>query len=322
MQKIIKSFKFAEVTGFLILINLVIFIITLMVVQPMYDMFAMHHPSTGLFAPGQIITHMFMHGGFLHLLFNMFVLWQFGRGMEKLWGHTKFIIFYIVCGLGSVLLHTTLMTGDLTIPMVGASGAIYGLVVGFVAMYPEQRMSIIFLPWWDFKASKFIMVALGIELVLAISGLPTGIGHWAHLGGALTGFLLFVFWLKGRKIKQVEKFIPQKEDYIESKSVAHRILGYEKDIAYDKEAYVKTFFNKITLIGVSVFTKAGNMVWQGDLDMRESEDKIKEIAKELKTTVYITKDVAYKRDYIYKTNGSSSDYQDLILNKYRNKVYK
>lgn len=260
---------------------------------------------------------MFMHGGFIHLLFNMFVLWQFGRGMEKLWGHTKFLIFYLACGLGSVAL-VMLMGGGL--PAVGASGAIYGLVVGFVSMYPEQRMSIIFLPWWSFKASKFIMFALGIELVLAISGLPTGIGHWAHLGGALTGFLLFVFWLKGRKIKQVDKFIPKKEDYIEAKSVAYGILGYEKDIAYDKEAYVKTFFQKITLIDAYIYSKSGNLLWNGDLDMKESEDKLKEIANKLNTTIYVTKDVLYKKEYIYKTNGSSSEYQDLILNKYRNKV--
>lgn len=317
MKKIISGFKFAEVTGILILINIVVYLVTLVVGQPMYDMFALYEPSSEMFNPLQILTHMFMHGGLLHLFFNMFVLWQFGKGMEKLWGHSKFLIFYLLCGLGSVVL-VMLMGGGL--PAVGASGAIYGLVVGFVAMYPEQRMSIIFLPWWNFKASKFLMVALGIELLLALSGWQTGIGHWAHLGGALTGFLLFVFWLKGRKIKQLDKFIPQKEDYIEVKSVAHRILGYEKDIAYDKEAHVKTYFNKVTLIDVSVFTKAGNMIWQGDLDMGLAEEKLKQIAKEIKTTVYVTKDVMYKKDYIFKTNGSSSDYQDLILNKYRNKI--
>lgn len=317
MQKIINSFKFAEVTGILILVNLLIFIVTVVIGQPMYDMFALYEPSSDIFRPFQVITHMFMHGGFLHLLFNMFVLWQFGRGMEKLWGHMKFFIFYILCGLGSVVL-VMLMGGGL--PAVGASGAIYGLVVGYVAMYPEQRMSIIFLPWWSFKASKFLMITLGIELILAVSGIPTGIGHWAHLGGALTGFLLFVFWLKGRKIKQVEKFIPRKEDYIEAKSVAHKILGYEKDISFDKEAYVKTFFTKITLIDTSIYTRSGNLVWQGDLDMKESEEKLKKIAKELNTTIYVTKDILYKKDYIFKTNGTSSDYQDLILNKYRNKA--
>ena len=319
MKKILNSFKFAEVTGILILINLAVFIVTLMVGQPMYDMFAMYHPSSDMFSPIQIISHMFMHGGFLHLLFNMFILWQFGRGMEKLWGHKKFIIFYFLCGIGSAFLSMILLT-DINIASVGASGAIYGLIVGYVTMYPEQRMSIIFLPFWSFKASRFVMIALGIEIIIALSGWVTGIGHWAHIGGAATGFLLFVFWLKGRKIKQVQKFVPQKEDYIEAKSVAHRILGYDTDISTDKKAFVNTFFNKIILIDTSLYTKSGNLIWQGDFDMEEIENKLKELASELKTTIYLSKDVNYKKNYIYKTKGSSSNYQKSKLNEYRNKV--
>jgi len=320
MKKIIDSFKFAEVTGYLILINILIFLITMFVGESMYDKFAMWHPSQDNFNPIQIITHMFMHGGLIHLAFNMFVLWQFGRGMEKLWGHTKFLIFYITSGLGAVLLHNLLMTSGFDIPMVSASGAIYGLVVGYVAMYPNQKMSIIFLPMFSFKASKFILVALGIELLITVSGFHTGIAHWAHIGGAITGFLLFVFWLKGRKIKLVKKFIPQKEDYIEAKAVAHRILGYEKDIAFDKKAYVNAHFEKITLIDTSLFTESGNMIWQGDFDMTSNEDKIKELANELKTTVYLSKDVNFKKKYIYKTTGSKSGYQNNILNQHRNNV--
>lgn len=323
MQKIINSFKFSKVTGILILLNTLIFIVTAFIGQPMYDMLAMYHPSTGMFNPFQILTHMFMHGGLLHLFFNMFVLWQFGVGMERLWGSRKFLIFYIVSGIGAVILHTFLMTGNMTIPMVGASGAIYGVVAGHIAMYPNTSMSIIFLPWWKFKAFKFIIAALSLEFLLAISGINTGISHWAHIGGAVSGFLLFVFWLKGRKIKQVDKFIPKKEDYIEAKSVANRILGYQTDISFDREGYAKTYFNHVTLFNVSVFTRAGNLVWKGDINMNNSEDKIKQIAKELKTTIYLSKTDKYKTKYIYKVNssGNSPKYQKKYLNTYRNKVF-
>jgi len=284
--------------------------------QLMYEKFALYEPGSENFHWYQIVTHMFMHGGLLHLFFNMFVLWQFGKGMEKMWGNKKFLIFYMLSGLGSVAL-VTLMGGGF--PAVGASGAVFGVVVGYVAMYPNQPMKIIFLPW-SFKASKFIMFALGLELLLALSGWKTGIGHWAHIGGALTGFLLFVFVLKGRKIKKFDRFIPKSEDYIEAKSVAHRILGYERDIAFDKKSYVRTFFQRVILIDAYIYTYSGNLVWQGDLDMKESEDNLKKLATELKTTIYVTKDNLYKKEYIFKINGKSSSVQDKFLNKYRNKV--
>jgi len=247
----------------------------------------------------------------------MFALYQFGPPLENLWGYKKFLIFYLVCGIGSMAFFMLLQSSPFIV--VGASGAIYGLVAAYITMYPNQKLSIIFLPWWGFRAVSLFLFVIGIELLLAIIGINDGIAHWGHIGGAITGFLLFIFWLKSRKIRFVEKYIFKKEDYIEAKSIANKILGYQTDVSFDKRAYLTVFKDRIILIDVSVYT-ASNMVWRGDLDMSEAVDKLKLLSETLKSPIYVSKDVIYKRDYIYRVSSYSASYQISFLNKYRNKL--
>jgi len=213
--------------------------------QLFYDLFALYFPKNSLFKPWQIITHMFMHGNFTHLLFNMFALWMFGSAVEQVFGKKKFIFFYISAGLGAALcmlgyyyfkymsgmevlaeagfnsidiLQTlkdgkyntawqSAFSGDsfqnfvgvFNASMVGASGAIMGILVAFGMLFPESKLMLIFLPV-PIKAKYFIPGIIALDLFSAITGVsifsPSNTAYVAHLGGALTGFLMMYFWKK------------------------------------------------------------------------------------------------------------------------------
>jgi membrane associated rhomboid family serine protease len=166
---------------------------------------AMFFPTSDYFRPFQIVTHMFMHAGFAHIFFNMFVLFMFGPPLEALWGPKRFLFYYFFAGFGALILH--LFVGYLemqffgasefqkNIPMLGASGAIFGLLLGFGMMYPENKIMLI-IPPIPIKAKYFVLILAGLELFLGLSRMSTGIAHFAHLGGALFGFLLILYWRK------------------------------------------------------------------------------------------------------------------------------
>lgn len=144
------------------------------------------------FMPWQLVTYMFMHGGMLHLLLNMLILWFLGMELENLWGSKRFVIYYLVCGIGAGL--TTLLIGPLfgpAAPTVGASGAIYGVLIAFGVLFPERPLFFLFLPI-PIRAKYFVMIYIGIELYAGISGTTDGIAHFAHLGGAAVGYLLLL----------------------------------------------------------------------------------------------------------------------------------
>jgi membrane associated rhomboid family serine protease len=157
---------------------------------------------------------MFMHGGWWHIFFNMYTLVMFGMVVERALGTKKFLILYFVTGLGAVALHTGVEWLDvhrlaastdlaaqadvldiLRTPMVGASGAVYGVLVAFAMLYPEARMTLIFPPV-TLDAKWMVAIFIGIELLTGITGTQMGIAHFAHLGGALFGFLLVLYWRK------------------------------------------------------------------------------------------------------------------------------
>lgn len=238
----------------LLIINVVMFIGTLTVGgaaigsnELFYEWFALHFPQNGMFQPWQILTHMFMHGGFMHIFFNMFALWMFGTAVEQRFGSKKFIFFYISSGLGAALLMigyyyfqfysgmsvlnesgfdqaqtiSTLKSGYnmydtrwaqhlsqdqlqnfvgvFNSTMVGASGAIMGVLVAFGMMYPESKLMLIFLPI-PIKAKYFIPGIIALDLISAITGQsffsPSNTAYVAHIGGALTGFLIMWYWKK------------------------------------------------------------------------------------------------------------------------------
>lgn len=201
------------------------------------------YPESVNFRGWQIVSHMFMHGNFTHILFNMFALWMFGSTVEQTIGQKKFLILYFVAGLGSFLLfnftnylqieqlkevvassgvnvhelinslkvssggsypvpYTTdiestkeLMRYYIT-PMVGASGAIYGLLVGFAVLYPNAKLALLFFPV-PIAAKYFIPVMIALEFYLAIQNYAWNpVAHFAHIGGAIIGFVLMKHWKK------------------------------------------------------------------------------------------------------------------------------
>ena len=192
------------VTRNLLYVNLIMFVATLINPTFMKDTFAMAFPLSTEFRWWQPLTHMFMHGGLWHILFNMYTLVMFGSVVERALGTKDYIIFYLITGLGAVALHTgvewleiTYLGGSLAAamitPMVGASGAIYGVLVAFAMLYPSARMTLIFPPitldakWW-------VGIFVALELLLGITGSQVSIAHFAHLGGALFGFLMIRHW--------------------------------------------------------------------------------------------------------------------------------
>lgn len=205
----------------IIIINVLVMIMTSLNETFMYEKFALFYPSSPFFHFWQPVTHMFMHGGFWHLFFNMYTLYFFGRVLEERWGAKKFLIFYFVTGIGAALVHTgvewiqmqhwmgQVAEGSLAAqadiynlkmtPTVGASGAIYGVLMGFAMLYPDAIMSLIFPPI-SLKAKWFVLIFGGIELLTGVTGVGGGIAHFAHLGGLIFGYLLIMYWKKKRTL--------------------------------------------------------------------------------------------------------------------------
>lgn len=167
----------------------------------------------------QIFTYMFMHGNFTHLFFNMFALWMFGNTLENIWGPKRFLLYYILCGLGAGLMQegvqyieyvvklsqyqTVNMGGGNIIPMsqylnlmttVGASGAIYGLLLAFGMMFPNSMIYLYFLV--PIKAKWFVIGYAVVELLTGVMSAGDGVAHFAHLGGMLMGLIILLIWKK------------------------------------------------------------------------------------------------------------------------------
>ena len=207
--------RIPPVTRNLLIINVIVYVATLVNENFMIGTFAMFYPASPLFRWWQPLTHMFMHGGFWHILFNMYTLVMFGMVVERALDTKKFLILYFVAGLGAVALHTgvewlearhMMSVGNAAgimdlyrTPIVGASGAIYGVLVAFAMLYPQARMTLIFPPV-TLDAKWMVTIFIGIELFTGITGTQMGIAHFAHLGGALFGFLLIFYWRKSGKL--------------------------------------------------------------------------------------------------------------------------
>ena len=209
------------VTKNIILVNVILFVATLFNESFMVETFGLFYPRSPFFRPWQIVTHMFMHGGFWHILFNMYTLLIFGMVLERAIGSRKFLVFYFITGLGAVALHlgveylqarSWLAAGTpaaltsyrnlLGTPTVGASGAIYGVLIGYAMLYPDSVLTLLFPPV-SLKAKWFVLIFALIELGTGILGTTDGIAHFAHLGGMLFGGLLMLWWRrKGRLFRQ------------------------------------------------------------------------------------------------------------------------
>lgn len=218
----------------LIIINIICFIGGALIFPRANDLFGVYYPDSPGFHIWQVITYMFMHGGFAHIFFNMFALFMFGPILEQVFGSKRFLNFYLITGLGALVLQFAVQALEVymivdsfsaraflseidianrsarilssipaegrqtllsiyTTPMVGASGAIYGLLIAFGYLFPNTPLMLIFLPV-PIKAKYFIPVMILIELVLGVSRTGSSVAHFAHLGGALFGFLLIKLW--------------------------------------------------------------------------------------------------------------------------------
>jgi membrane associated rhomboid family serine protease len=145
-------------------------------------------PLGGGFMPWQLVTYMFMHGGFGHLFFNMLALWMFGLELEHTWGSARFLRFYLTCGIGAGLTHllvTSVLGG--AGPTVGASGAVYGVLIAFGMLFPERPIYLYFL--LPVRAKYFIAAYIAMEVMFGVFGTPDKVAHFAHLGGAAVGFV-------------------------------------------------------------------------------------------------------------------------------------
>ncbi len=212
------------VTKNLLAINILMFLAMVVVEQRGIDLNAvlgLHLFLAEDFMPVQIVTYMFMHGGLTHLFFNMFALFMFGRVLEQVWGSKRFLIFYMATGVGAGILQeitqyiyyeTTLSMysgvdfgGGVVVPMaqylnmwttVGASGAIYGILMAFAMTFPNERLFVFPIPV-PIKAKYFVLIYGALELFLGLSPrMGDNVAHFAHLGGMLFGFLLILYWRK------------------------------------------------------------------------------------------------------------------------------
>lgn len=186
----------------ILLINIFVFIIDWLLTRlgyPITNLLALWSIGSGYFKPYQILTSMFVHANFLHIFFNMFGLVIFGRILESVWGSKRMFILYFVSGFGAAglqLLVNYLM--HITAPMIGASGAIFGLLAAFALLFPNVELMLIFLPI-PIKAKYFVPAYAIITLVLGVSHIRgDNIAHFAHLGGAIFGFLIALYWKKNQ----------------------------------------------------------------------------------------------------------------------------
>ncbi|SHJ40796.1 rhomboid family intramembrane serine protease [Pseudozobellia thermophila] len=235
--------RLTEAVKHLLIINILFFVATQLYGDQMYLWFSLWYPENPNFQWWQILSHMFMHGSFMHILFNMYALYAFGTPLERMWGRNKFLFFYFSAGIGAALLHTGVnyylfdkglqalvdsgVNGDqvleilaggqyspswedlvgadtvssflsaYNVPAVGASGAIYGILVAFAFTYSEAELMLIFLPI-PIKAKYFVPLLILGDLFFGFTGTATGVAHFAHIGGALFGFLMMWYWKKNQ----------------------------------------------------------------------------------------------------------------------------
>jgi membrane associated rhomboid family serine protease len=195
--------NFPPVVKNLIIINVLVWIAQLSLDKQysLTNILALWPVGTELFKPYQIATHMFAHAAydqfgrivFYHILFNMFALWMFGRILENVWGPKRFLLFYFICGIGAAAAHLLIqyLNGGIA-PVVGASGAIMGVFAAFAYLFPNTEMYFLFIPF-PIKAKWMVIGLAAFDLFGGISG-GDNIAHFAHLGGALTGFILVLIW--------------------------------------------------------------------------------------------------------------------------------
>ncbi len=202
------------VTKNLLLINLAVFLLPMLIDVDLTQAFGLHFLLAPHFRVDQLVTYMFLHANFTHLLFNMFALWMFGRVMEQVLGAKRFLILYLVCGIGAGVMqeiaqYIFYINSDLAMlpremldgwTTVGASGAVYGVLLSFGYTFPNQRLFIIPFPF-PIKAKYLIAGYAAIEVLSMLGDAHTNVAHMAHLGGMLFAWLLLLYWKRAPKVQ-------------------------------------------------------------------------------------------------------------------------
>lgn len=214
----------------LLIINVIFYVVTHMLAPGLTPLLAGYYPAAPQFQPWQVVTHMFMHAGIGHIFFNMFALFMFGSQLERVWGPKRFLNYYLACGLGAFALHELVvgyglfmeygtwfpnlqeiypelgytaaqrMADRTFVPVVGASGAVFGLLLGFGMLFPNTRLQLLFPPV-PIKARYFVLGYGAIELMSALQNNPgDNVAHFAHLGGMIFGYLLLKKWQRDRDV--------------------------------------------------------------------------------------------------------------------------
>ncbi len=238
--------RITDAVKHLIIINVIFFAAGPLLGTNLSEWLALYFPKNDHFRFWQFVSHMFMHGSFMHILFNMYALWAFGTPLEQMWGRNKFLFFYFSAGIGAGIIYTLvnyyqfngvyqdllqiglsegeiqqmLSTGQYNsniltqitekqisnfyqiyhTPAVGASGAIYGVLVAFGMSFPNAKLALIFFPV-PIAAKYFIPVLIALDLFSGVTGFSLfggGIAHFAHVGGALIGFAMMQYWKKNQ----------------------------------------------------------------------------------------------------------------------------
>ncbi|MBS1668257.1 MAG: rhomboid family intramembrane serine protease [Bacteroidetes bacterium] len=212
----------------LIIVNVLVFIAQQVFANNPYlnvdNTFALHDLHSVYFRPYQLVTHMFMHGGWDHLFFNMFALWMFGSILENVWGGKRFLTYYMICGLGAAVLYLgvlyyenaqllhafSILSPDqqqqiadgvnarVNEATLGASGAIFGCLAAFGYLFPNSLIYLYF--FVPIKAKWFVLLYAGMEFYLGVrNSAGDNVAHWAHLGGALVGIILVIYWNRNNR---------------------------------------------------------------------------------------------------------------------------
>lgn len=187
-----------HVTKALIGINVLVFLLMPLLGESAFVLFPLW-PIGEYFMPWQLITYSFMHGSLPHLAFNMFGVYMFGSDLERRWGSRRYLQYYLFCALSAAITQLlVLRVSGIYEPTVGASGAVFGLLLAFAMEFPQRWVMLLFPPI-PMRAPIFVMLYGALELVLGITGTQSGVAHFAHLGGLAGGFLMIQVWRNRRR---------------------------------------------------------------------------------------------------------------------------
>ena len=192
-------FDLPPVTRNLLIANIAVFLLQQVMGDAILQYFALWPLGSGLFGVWQIVTSAFLHGGVTHILFNMIALYMFGGAIERTLGARNFTIYYFVCAIVASLLQLAVLWFFPPAeygPTLGASGAIFGLLLAFGMMYPHEKVMLMFLPI-PMPAWLFVTGYAVVELTMGVTGFEPGVAHFAHLGGMRGGIVLIEYW-RGR----------------------------------------------------------------------------------------------------------------------------